>query len=241
MTFDELKTEVLLRASKLEVCENYQQALVSTNYQELLQAGCGLYRWLYETDITDDAILAQIPESDLNSFGWYINSISLTNPLATDYVGCKGFFIEVSAAPDEGQVIYLSNSATGTVVINGDNTLTLYSMGNSTLDLTLADNGHCRLYVYDDAVITATISGNSTLCIVTSNYTTTTVTASGNAVTTASARGFSTFLYTGNGTSKLIIKSFTKATAYYVLNDSATIEPINQYNHSLISNPLFLP
>lgn len=235
LTFEEFRTEVLNRSKRIEVCDVYQAALNSTTYEALLLSSCGLYEWLYRTGIVDDAILGNIDEAVLNSYGIYMTgTFTLDNPIVADYDGCHSDYIELESAPDEVQKLYfLKESVLNTLELHDSGNCELTAMGNSSITAYLSGNSKLVLKVLDEATATIILFGNSILCVESSGGTVTSVVAQDNSVVIAKTDKFSNFGYFGYYNSYLNIKTFGNSQAECILSDSATMDKETNFQSTI--------
>ena len=73
MTFDALKSAILLEARRGGMCEPYHSVKVATTYQELIEATTDLFMYGWKNGIVNDSILDEFDDSLLLSNGIYYN------------------------------------------------------------------------------------------------------------------------------------------------------------------------
>lgn len=235
------KDELLAKVAQAGVCDAYHELSTAIDYQTMLAAGCGYYRWGF-TVIIDDTLLAEFPDVDLNDFGVYKTDVTLTNPASADYLGCSGpgyaILTEDAPADDEcGQELFFLGG-NFTLTLDGNNTLTIYAMRNSNGTIILNDTSQLTLFAVQDSVLDITINNNSSLCLEANDNSSLSIVANNNSVVNASLRGNSITSYTGNDLSSAVYRTYMKSTLNYAIGGTSFIY-INKFHALAINN--FLP
>lgn len=233
--FNTLRSTILQRASKLEVCQTYHEAQMTSNYLELLQVGCGLYAYAYQCDIIDDTLIEEFTDADLNTFGVYKTNVTLNNPIRSQYKGCHGYTLTVEEAPSEGQDLFFVKSSSFTINMSLNNKLTVWAMGQAIGHINMVQNSKLNLYMYNTASVTVSLTDNCILCMETNNGVFASVTGNIVSVVTGSLRHKSNVTYTGNGTSSGIFKLYAKSNLNPTVAGTASID-IQRYNRSTINS-----
>jgi hypothetical protein len=233
------KALILARAKTREVCDAYHEVEQATTFQEILQAGCGLYAYSYQANVVDDFILSDFPESDLNTFGVYRNDTTITNPEPSQYVGCKQPYLEIEEAPSNGQTLYAISSVNLTLNQSLNNKVELYAMGSSNVTVNINDISKLDLKIFNDATVNVIMNDQSVLCFQNNDNGNLIITANDESVTHGEGRSYSTTTYTGNNTTHAKFKTYTKSVLSWIKDVGATVD-VFKYNKSIV-NEGFLP
>lgn len=214
MTFGDLKSEILGRLKRREICPAYQEALLATTNAELIASvAAEFYLWVYQTGIVDDTLLEEFTDEELNAAGIYKAGVTLENP-AND--------------------IYLINAGESTITIDGTNKLNLFVAGVAEVNLTLNDTSLVELKTYTNAVVNATLNNDSILRATASHKSQLTIIQNDSAVSQELITDESQLDYTGNDSSYALLKAYNYSSITYQLNDPAAAD-IKRFNNATIN------
>lgn len=236
ITFDQFKEQAIANMASTEPCDTYQMMLKSTSYRSLIRSGCGVLAWVYLTGIITDSMLDSVPESDLNVFGIYTGTVSLTNP---DYPeGCHDFTIDDEEGPNPVQELFFLKTANITFVVNSGEKYRIYILGNAQANITASNNSSVSIYAHNSAQVTAEISGDGILDISTFNSATSNVSASDDVKVYIKTSGNSIMQYLGANNTVAVAKLHVRSILQYALTESAIIN-ILKFNKATTTT--FLP
>ncbi len=209
MTFEELKTTILDRVKRLEICEAYQSALIAENKPALIAAAINLIEWTYESGIVDNTLLAEFDDADLNDAGIYKASFSLTNP---------------------SMDIYLLAGATGDIFLGEDIKRKIRILGSAELELVMSDNAHAEVKFFGasgsvelvshasicltlirSAEVSSMVTGDSVLHVLLSDQSQLTHEAGGNSYTSIKAYNNAQVSYTIIGDAEIDVRKYQQA------------------------------
>ena len=214
MTFSELKTEILSRLKRLELCDAYYDAMAATTHAELIAAGMPLVVWSYQADVVDDALLSEFTESDLNAEGIFTaGSFTIANPSLE---------------------IFVMKEANVTLNISLPGKYKINPMGESVVMISAGSNSFLTVKGYDQASITIATADTAVVNVELTENSEATINTNDDSVVHVIGRSKSQTELIQNNNSYCLATLYLEATLNYILNDSAIFEG-TAYNQSIIT------
>ncbi len=216
MTFADLKIALLAAAKPLEICDAFFETKVAADYHELIEAGLRTPVWIYQSGVLTDALLGEIPESEMNDRGIYTTgSFSISDPDLSE--------------------IYLFKDAVVTLTLSGNKKLKVIIQGAATIDATLTDNAHLHVVGYNTAGIDVDCSNESSVCIDATDENVVAVTLNDDSCGHITATGDSSGTVTADDDSVARISTFQHAAFTYTQHGASVF--YNRYLQKSVINP----
>ena len=218
MTFEEVKQAIITNTKKAAICDKFQALITATDYNSIIQAGLNggidVVLWCYQSGIITDDLLTEIPEADLNAAGIYsTGSFQLENPTGN---------------------IYVLKNADVSIVLNQNNNLMIFPMGNSQTTITLSGTAYTEIRTYNDAKTNLNISGNASCIVITKSESVSTINASENAIVHMENSNDSIVNYSGTDSSYANIKTYINSVVNVDLSGNAEMDFSSNGNSSVI-------
>lgn len=188
LTFQDLKSAILNKASEYDTCEAYWEAMVTKDHQELINVCIPYMEYLIRTNSLTDDLLSEFDEAViLNPNGIYTTNATVTNPNVE-------IFVLKSAAVD----IELNNAWRHNVVI----------MGNAVANITVSNNTFVKVKTWKNSSVQIVVNDTSAACIETKQSSQVQLNASGTASIQATITGDSIFTANADENSRLNVQGF---------------------------------
>lgn len=164
MTFDDIKAEILSRAKRLEMCDQFQAVILSTTETELITAALtptSLGVWAYQAGIVDDALLAEFDQANLNALNIYCTgSFSFDDPTTEVFILGDANCLILVASTNKAKINCLG-SCVVTVTQKEQSFVDLHSYQNSTVTVNIQSNTSCNHEMAQNSVNDVTLQNNS--------------------------------------------------------------------------------
>lgn len=213
MNFEELKAEILNRAKRKEVCEEFQTVQNATTYSEILALSEKLFEWCWISKIIDLQLLQEFPLVNLQDANIYTGNVTISNP-KTKVIIVPGADVSIEL---------FGNSRSEILCLGGF--LSINSFENSFVKIKATFDSALQINSFDNSIVQVSLIDNSVLNIKSNSNSNCHILAKNESIVTAEL----------NETSFNYIKAHDKATVNYIINDSAEIK-IRQSDNSTITD-----
>jgi hypothetical protein len=217
MTFLQLKTELLKRSAKAEVCSDFPLAFDTSNEIDFIKNFKHLGYWAYASQILDATLIAEFSQANLNSEEIFtIGTHVLSNPK---------------------DVLVLENAVV-TINLTGNNICNVKHFSTSLITINLDDNSYVDFKSYRNGTFQISAIKNASSKIELINNSSGNIELSNNAVSECHVKNNSQCSVVANNDAICILKTFQTSTAVYTQNDNSFFNLIKSQNSTINGQPL---
>ena len=234
MTIEQIKSTILNRSKRLEICPVIQQVNIAATKEDLVNAGFDIVEWLYQTGVIDDSIIDEFTDAELNAKGIYKNGGTINNPVS------DVCFIQSGIA-----TLNISNSDKRNVTITGDVSVIVNLSGNSNVEIRIGKTASVTINASDNAYIKIKCQNNSQVIlnaieqvageIEVVNQSTLNLEQRNNSTLQVTVSDFATLNFNGYDNSYCKTRSYNNSIVSYQIQGLSEFE-IMAFNRSTIQN-----